>query len=123
MPPDTIHLEGMVFYAYHGSDLAERKLGQRFVVDLEVQTNLRPAGASDRLEDTVNYSHLYNLVKEIVEGPPRNLLEAVGEDITQAILENFPLVEAVLVRIAKPGVAIKGSILEAAAVAMERHRA
>ena len=122
MPPDSIHLEGMVFYAYHGSRPEERELGQRFVVDLDVQADLRQAGASDRLEDTVDYSRLYRLVKEVIEGPPRNLLEAVAEEVTRRVLEGFPLVEEVRVRIAKPGVAIKGSVLKEVAAVVERRR-
>ncbi|MSQ40605.1 MAG: dihydroneopterin aldolase [Dehalococcoidia bacterium] len=122
MPPDSIQLEGMVFYAYHGRSPAERELGQRFIVDLEVQLDLRQAGASDRIEDTVHYAHLYRMVKEVVEGPPRHLLEAVAEEVARRVLEQFPQVETVRIRIAKPGVAIKGSVLKEAAVAVERKR-
>ena len=122
MPPDSIHLKGMVFYAYHGVDPAERELGQRFVVDLEVEADLRQAGASDRLEDTVNYAQVYRVVKEVLEGPPHNLMESLAEEVASRVLEGFPLVEAVWVRIAKPGVAIKGSVLKEAAVVVEREK-
>lgn len=122
MAEDKLILEGMVFYGYHGANRAERELGQRFVVDLEVTLNLAAAGASDSLEDTVNYSHLYRVVQEIMEGQPRNLLEHVAEEICAAILSRFPA-ETVRVRLKKPGAPIKGGGLGYAGVELVRRRA
>ena len=68
---DKIHLSGMVFYGFHGVSPAEQEVGQRFVVDLEVHLDLRAAGLSDRLPDTASYTELYNVVKDILEGPSR----------------------------------------------------
>ena len=78
MAADTIRLAGMVFYGYHGVRPAERKRGQRFVVDLAVTRDLTAAGRSDDLGDTVSYSEIFRLVKGIVEGPPHNLLESLA---------------------------------------------
>ena len=121
MPPDRVFLEGMVFYGYHGVNPAERALGQRFIVDLDVVADLSAAGKSDDLQDTVNYSRLFQVAREIVEGPPHNLLEAVAEDIAARELAEFPVVE-VRVSIRKPGVAIRGSVLDAAGVEIVRER-
>ncbi len=121
MVPDKIQLEGMVFYGFHGASPAEQEVGQRFVVDLEAHRDLKAAGLSDELEDTVSYSHLYKLVKEIVEGPSRKLLENVAETIAARILANFP-VDAVRIRVKKPEVPMKGSILSFAAVEIYRNK-
>src|SRR5215208_4896476 len=88
--PDEILLEGMRFYAYHGVNPEERALGQRFTVDIALAVDLRRAGQSDDLADTVSYSAVYKLVREIVEGEPRQLIEAVAEKIAVAILTGFP---------------------------------
>ena len=64
---------------------------------------------------------MYRVVKEIVEGPSRKLLESVAESIAEAILDGFD-VEAVTVTIKKPEVPIKGSILSHAAVEIRRER-
>lgn len=120
-PTDWIHLEGMVFYGYHGVDPAEKQLGQRFLVDLSVAFDLRRAGHSDDLADTVNYAHLYRLAREVGEGPSCNLLEAVAQRIADRVLAETT-VPAVRVRVRKPGVAIKGSILAAATVEITRRR-
>ena len=121
MSRDSIQLTGMVFYGYHGINPAEQELGQRFVVDLETYRELGPAGLSDDPEDTVNYSRMYRLIKEVMEGPSRRLLESLAETIAQGILADFD-VEAVRVRVKKPEVPMKGSILEHAAVEIFRER-
>jgi dihydroneopterin aldolase len=118
---DKISLEGMVFYGYHGVGAAEQELGQRFVVDLEVERDLRTAGVSDDPEDTINYSHVYRAVKEIVEGPSRKLLESVAEAIAERVLGGFD-VESVRVTVKKPEAPMKGSILAHAAVEIFRDR-
>ncbi|MBM3925422.1 MAG: dihydroneopterin aldolase [SAR202 cluster bacterium] len=119
--PDHILLEGMQFYAYHGRNQEERTLGQPFVVDLEAEMDLRRAGDSDDIKDTVNYTNLYHMVREVLEGPPRNLLESLAEAIAQAVLELHP-VAAVRVRIKKTKPPIKGAILASAGVEVYRAR-
>ena len=114
-------LEGMTFFGYHGVSLAEKELGQRFVVDVEILTDLAAAGRSDDLAQTVNYAQVYRLVKEVVEGPSLNLIEAVAERIADVLLA-LQRVEAVRVRVRKPWAPIRGSVLSAAAVEIERKR-
>jgi dihydroneopterin aldolase len=118
---DKIILEGMTFYGYHGVSDAERELGQRFVVDLETHTDTTAAGLSDQLRDSVNYTHLYQAVREVVEGPPHRLLEAVAEAIATRILGSFD-VEAVRVRVSKPHVPIRGGVIDSAAVEIFREK-
>ena len=122
MPPDTVSLSGITLYGYHGARPEERTLGQRFVVDVDLEADLRAASTTDALHLTINYSEVYALVAEIVEGEPVNLLETLGERIAQRALKRFPQVQRIRVRIAKPGVAIAGSILRHAAVTIERTR-
>ena len=74
MRTDRIHVEGMRFYGFHGVDPAEKVLGQRFIVDLTVERDLRKAGASDDVADTVSYASLFKLTRQVVEGPSLNLL-------------------------------------------------
>src|SRR5215204_3216960 len=120
---DEILLEGMRFYAYHGVNPEERTLGQRFTVDVVMAVDLRPAGQSDELVDTVSYSAVYKLVRQIVEGEPRQLIEAVAEEIASGILASFSLVNQVNVTVRKPEVPMKGSMLDAAGVRITRSRA
>lgn len=93
-------MEGMAFFGRHGVFPAERELGARFSVDVELEGDLHAAGRSDRLEDTINYVKAYGLVKEVVEGDPCHLLEAVAERIADRLLA-LPRVERARVRVHK----------------------
>jgi dihydroneopterin aldolase len=104
---DKIILYGMEFYGYHGVLPEERTLGQRFIVDLELELDLQPAGKSDDLELTINYARVYELVESVVKGTPRRLIESLAEDIAGAVLEQFP-VAASTVRVKKPGAPVPG---------------
>jgi dihydroneopterin aldolase len=120
---DEILLEGMRFYAYHGVNPEEQALGQRFIVDVALAVALRRPGQSDELADTISYSAVYKVVRGIVEGEPRNLIEAVAEEIAAAILMGFRQVARVTVTVRKPEVPMKGSLLDAAGVRITRSRA
>ncbi len=120
-PPDSILLEGMAFYGYHGVNPEERALGQRFIVDLQVYLDMAKAGASDDLRDTVNYSDLYKTAKSVLEGPPYNLLEAVASVLAQRVLVAFP-VTAVRVRVRKPSPPIHDAVVGSASVEIYRAR-
>lgn len=122
MSEDRILLGGMVFYGYHGVLPAERELGQRFVVDIELECNLRPAGLSDDLAKTVDYGEVHRKTREIVEGEPVNLIETVAERISASILEEHQLVETIRVKVTKPDVRLEDTVLEGSAVEILRHR-
>src|SRR5438874_10725311 len=107
MATDLIRLTGLTFYGYHGVNPEEKQIGQRFIVDLELSLELAPAGRSDDLTVTVNYSEVYRIVRDIVEGMPRNLLEAVAEQIASDVLQQTSA-KAVRVRLAKPWAPVKG---------------
>jgi dihydroneopterin aldolase len=119
---DEILLQGMRFYGYHGVNPEEQTLGQRFVVDLAVSADLREAGRSDDLSSTISYSAVFKVVRPIVEEQRFDLLEALAESVAAAILHDFELAEGVKVTVRKPGVAIKGAILDAAGVRIHRRR-
>src|SRR5690242_3237839 len=105
---DRIRLNDMVFYGYHGVLPEEQKLGQRFVVSVEMRLDLRAAGAADDLTKTVNYSAVYATVRDVMTGPPSQLLEAVVERIAADILREHPDLQGITVSIKKPEVPIAG---------------
>ena len=83
---DRIVLEGMRFYGFHGVNPEERVLGQEYLVDVTVELDLRSAGGSDRLEDTISYARVYRAVREVMEGEPYNLLEAAAQSIADRVV-------------------------------------
>lgn len=116
---DRIRLTGMRFYGYHGFFPEEARLGQSFIVDLELEVDLRPAGTQDSLSQTVDYGKVYSTVKEIVEGAPFKLIEAVAERVAGQVLAQHGLVQAVTVRVHKPNAPIPGPVDD---VAVEIYR-
>jgi dihydroneopterin aldolase len=117
---DRIILHNMRFRGYHGTLAAERELGQRFEVDVELQLDLSRAMASDALEDTADYSHAYAVVQEEVEKRQYRLLETLAGSIARRLLAELPIM-AVVVRVRKPQVPLPG-VLAYSAVEIERRR-
>jgi dihydroneopterin aldolase len=117
----TIELRGLVVFGHHGYLEEERRLGQRFLVDLWVDVR-GEATESDRIEDTVDYRHLAALVREIFAGPERLLLEGLAGAIADGIVDRFPAVERARVRIRKPDVVLDPPV-DYAALIVERTRA
>lgn len=105
---DKIYVNRMEFYGYHGVFTEETRLGQRFAVDLSVSLDLKKAGETDELEYSVNYAELFQVCKDIVEGSPLKLVEAVAERIAAGILTRFPLISEVTVTVIKPDPPIPG---------------
>jgi dihydroneopterin aldolase len=120
MHMDRLILKGMVFYGRHGVYDAERHLGQRFTVDVELEADLQMARQSDRLEDTVSYPDVYQIVRREVEGEPRNLLETLAEQIMVHLLQ-LPKVERATVRVHKRPL-VEGEFHDFAVEVTERRR-
>ncbi|QED45909.1 dihydroneopterin aldolase [Cytobacillus dafuensis] len=118
---DRIIINKMAFYGYHGVFPEETRLGQRFIVDLTVETDLKKAGESDHLEDSINYGELYQVCKDVVEGKPLKLIEAVAEKIAGEMLDRFHAISQVTVRMIKPDPPIPGHY-ESVAVEITRGR-
>jgi dihydroneopterin aldolase len=97
---------------------AERELGQRFEVDVELTLDLGRAMASDALRDSVDYSRAYAVVREEVEDRQYQLLEGLAGAIVRRLLAALP-VTAVLVRVRKPQVPIDG-VLSYTAIEIQR---
>lgn len=98
----------MEFYGYHGVFPEENRLGQRFYVDVEIVMDLSLAGESDRLEDTVNYADIYQLVQHVMETKRYQLIETAAEQCAKRILNQFPEVHEALIRLIKPDPPIPG---------------
>ncbi|EAD1457001.1 dihydroneopterin aldolase [Listeria monocytogenes] len=118
---DKIYLNELVFYGYHGVLAEETKLGQTFRVSLILGLSTKKAGMSDSVDDTVSYAEVYETVKEIVEGTPFKLIEALAEKIATEVLTGYPLLEEVTVKLIKPNPPIPGHY-DSVAVEIERKR-
>jgi dihydroneopterin aldolase len=118
--PDRVILKDMAFFGHHGFLERERREGQVFLVTIDAGLDLRTAGASDELDDTVDYRRLFDAARTVVEGSPCNLLEAVAERIAEAALREVR-VRDVRVEVRKPHADLGGA-LAFAAVRITRDR-
>ncbi|MDF2963365.1 MAG: dienelactone hydrolase [Paenibacillus sp.] len=99
---DKIVMNGMQFYGYHGVFPEENKLGQRYQVDVELYLPLDKPGASDSIDDTVNYAEAYGVIKTIVEQQVFKLIEALAEHIASQLLQTYTSINEITVRVLKP---------------------
>ncbi|MCW2277070.1 2-amino-4-hydroxy-6-hydroxymethyldihydropteridine diphosphokinase [Heliophilum fasciatum] len=118
---DRIGLYGLRFYGYHGALPEEAVLGQPFDVDAELFLDLAPAGRQDAVTATVHYGEVYARMHAMVETKRYQTIEALAEALAAAVLEDFPLVEAIRLRVEKPKAPVPG-IFRAMAVEIVRYR-
>ena len=106
---DRILLNGLVFFGKHGCHDAEVELGQKFLVDIELECDLRAACESDSLDDTLDYVAIYNHAREVMEGESAKLLEHLAQRIADFALIDNRVVSA-WVRVRKPHIALPGAL-------------
>lgn len=102
---DKLVLRGLRFHGFHGVHKEEKQRGQIFLVDVDAWLDLKRAGKTDNLEDTVSYTDIYRTVKELVEGPCVDLLETLANSIALTIFERFPRISDLRIQVGKPEVA------------------
>jgi len=112
---DYIHVRDMQFFGYHGVLREETVLGQRFRASVSLAVDIKKAGETDNLEHTVSYVGVYDICKEVIEGKPYKLIEAVAETVASRILSQYEgQVMGCRVEIIKPDPPIPGHYKEVA---------
>lgn len=97
---DRIEIRALRVIATHGALPFEKERAQPFEVDIDLEVDLRKAGVSDRLDDTVNYGHVVRMVERIIREEQYELLERLAERISDELLSHA-LVQRVEVAIRK----------------------
>ncbi len=101
MPIGTIRIQNAVFYAHHGVLKEEHRIGGRYEVDVEMKLDFEAAAADDDLNRTVDYEHIYSLIRDIVTTNNFYLIERLAYLIAQDILEAAPMVMEIEVSVRK----------------------
>ncbi|MCJ9706496.1 MULTISPECIES: dihydroneopterin aldolase [unclassified Bradyrhizobium] len=99
---DTIFVTGLSIHARHGVMDHETEVGQRFVIDLELYTDLSEPSRSDRLADTVSYADVVATTTAAFKNTNYKLLERAAGAVADAILSSFPRIRAVKITVHKP---------------------
>ena len=115
---DSIWVEGLEVGAYVGVYAFEKGILQRLVIDVGVECDTRAAGASDALEDSLDYDRIAALCREVCTAEHHQLIETVADKIAAGVRETFgSRVSGVSIRVAKPG-----AVPDARTVAVQIHR-
>lgn len=93
-------VEEMEFFAYHGCYEAEQIVGNKFLVDLKMETDVTKPSLTDKLEDALNYHAAYEIVKAQMQ-IRSNLLEHLAKRIVDALYEAFPQLQKATIKVSK----------------------
>lgn len=118
---DTIFVKGLVIHARHGVMDHETEVGQRFVIDLELYSDLSESSRTDHLSDTVSYANVVTTAVAAFKNVNYKLLERAAGAVADAILATFPRIRAVKVTVHKPHAPI-AAIFEDVGVVLTRSR-
>jgi dihydroneopterin aldolase len=99
---DTVFVSGLLIHAHHGVMEHEAKVGQRFVLDLELALDLKSAARSDKLADTVSYAAIVETASRAFTAQSHRLVEAAAGAVADALLAAFAAVSSVRVTVRKP---------------------
>jgi dihydroneopterin aldolase len=104
-----IQIENMEFYSFHGHFKEERIVGNKFIVDLTIETDMSIPSKSDSLKDAVNYQRVYEIVKQQME-TKSHLLEHIAGRIIDVIYAEVPGINKVTVKVSKINPPMGGKI-------------
>jgi 7,8-dihydroneopterin aldolase/epimerase/oxygenase len=95
-----IHLEDIEIYAYHGCYKEEQIAGNRFVVNLTLETNMDKPSKTDDIADALNYQQAYEVVKQEMS-IPSHLLEHVAQRVLDSLFKTFAQLEHATIKVSK----------------------
>ena len=110
-----ILIEGMEFYSFHGHYKEERIVGNKFTVDLTIETDMDKPAESDNLKDAVNYQHAYQIVKQEME-KKSYLLENIAGRILDAIYSEMEGIKQATIKVSKMNPPMGGKIASVSVV-------
>lgn len=104
-----IQIENMEFYSFHGHFREERIVGNKFLVDLTMETDMQAPAATDNLKDAVNYQRAYEIVKQQME-IKSYLLENIAGRILNALYTEMNGIKSATVKVSKLNPPMGGKI-------------
>ncbi len=121
MPTAELKITGLALHGRHGALEAERSLGQKFLLDLEIVADIGNAASSDKLDETLHYGLVIKSAAAAFDARPMNLIEAAAGAVGDALIAEFPRIVSVRVTVHKPNAPI-AAIIDDLAVTLERRR-
>lgn len=118
---DKIIMKNMMFYGFHGAMEEENTLGQRFHIDAILYADLKKAGQTDELTNTLHYGLIFEKIKFVVEKEQYRLIEALAHNICITLLKEYSELDKIQLTVKKPGAPVCG-IFDYMAVEITRSR-
>ncbi|MFN5182200.1 MAG: dihydroneopterin aldolase [Bacteroidota bacterium] len=104
-----INIEGIRLYAYHGCLDEESRIGQEYRVDVFFDFDFEKAAISDKLNETIDYCIVYEIVKAQMQVRSK-LIEHVAKRIKDELIRNFPQSKEIRVKVTKFNPPINGYV-------------
>ena len=104
-----IRIENMEFYSFHGHFKEEQIVGNKFIVDLAIETDMKVPSESDNLKDAVDYQRVYQIIKFEME-KKSHLLEHIAGRIIDAIYSEMKGIQKITVKVSKMNPSMGGKI-------------
>ena len=115
---ETILIEGIKLYAYHGCMQEEAAIGGHYIVDVSIVADLKKASSSDRLNDTIDYVSVFEVVKKEMAIPSK-LIEHVAKRILDRLKKKFPETGSIAVKVTKLNPPINGEVEKVSVILSE----
>lgn len=116
-----ILLQDIEFYAYHGVLPEEQIIGGKYLVNLELETDLSVAAVNDELSSTIDYASVFEVVKKEMAVSSK-LIENVAGRIAKELLNEFETLETVQVKVTKINPPVHGQVKSVAVILEERRK-
>ena len=113
-----ILVEGIQLYAYHGCLKEESEIGGNYRVDVCIEADLSKPSKSDKLNDTIDYVRIYDIVKKEMS-VRSHLIEHVAKRIAEKLKKKFPKAESTEVKVTKLNPPIEGEVEKVCVVILE----
>ena len=118
---DRIQIRGLEVFAWHGVGLEEKEKGQPFILDVDMECNLKKAGQTDALGDTINYALVVEEITRVMREKSYDLIERAAARVAEAVLQMDDRIWRVRVLLKKPEAPIQAQF-DYVAVEITRER-
>ncbi len=106
----VLRIQNMMFYGFHGIYEYEREQGQKFYVDVEVETKDDKVAETDDVKDGADPAAVYSIVRDAVENKRFQMIEALAAHVGDMLLSKHDHFARVTTRVRKPAVPISGPL-------------
>jgi dihydroneopterin aldolase len=107
---NIIRIKNASFYAYHGALQEEQNIGGKFEADVDIYTDFTDAAKEDTLNRTINYDEIYRYINILVHEKKYYLIETLASVIADQLLNRYPQIKKLCVRVRKRHVPVGGVI-------------